>query len=381
MWSLELFRTIDGLRLGGLPKVSFSWARTVRDGKMDAPPQGPGDQSLQSFKFSMAALESAGWIDRGELGWQNRLIGNFMPTRHGIMALWDGVPVVGGVIGDDVSWDASGVSLSVDGITKVLASRFVVPEDFRADIQVSWAGYSLGTIAKRIVQYVMKKPSGALPITFMDDEPAERSRNYQAFNIANLSAAALIENISNVSNGPDIDFRPYAVDEQHFAWRMVTGSEHDPWLGQDVVHDWEQGSPDVMSMSGSLSAAFIAHRVFGVGDGQDVGTTVARVDAEIPPEWPLIEKVFSDSTLSTVDGLSEAAAGELNQWPLLQLKMTVRADGSTPLGSFWPGELAAVTVHDVPVLEGGTYLLRLLGMSGSGGKVDLIFDAMAVELW
>lgn len=388
MWSLELFRVVDGTRLGELPLVPFSWDRKVRDGRMAEPPQGAGQQSLSSFSFTMPALESAGWISRNDSHWQQRLLAMFMPKRHGIMALWDGTPIVGGPIADPVTIDATKIAVTVDGITKLLETRFVVPESFSARRQVTFKNLSLGTIAKRVVQQAMAKPAGALPITFQDDEKAGNERNYQAFNVANLAASQLLDNLSNVINGPDIDFRPYIRGPQHFAFHMHTGSKSSPWIGQSTLHDFEVGSTDVSELTATYSTAYTAHRVYGVGGNSDVSTVTVRVGVddtagvEVPKDFPLVERVHSDSQVLKPDLLKRQAEGRLLTHPIVQPTLSVRADGTTPLGRFWPGDMCRVTVHDSPVFADGTYEWRILGMSGDAGKtVKLDFDPVEVTKW
>lgn len=355
---------------------------------MAEPPQGAGQQQLQSFSFPVYALDSAGWFDRDEPGWQQRLLAMFMPKRHGIMALWDGIPIVGGPISDPVSVDAVKISVTVDGITKLLETRFVVPESFSARRQVTFKNLSLGTIAKRVVEQAMAKPSGALPITFQDDEKAGNERNYQAFNVANLAASQLLDNLSNVISGPDIDFRPYIRDPQHFAFHMHTGTAASPYIGQRTVHDFEVGSTDVGELTAAYSTAFTAHRVFGVGSGQDVSTLTARVGVDdtdgvmISKDFPFVERVHTDSSVTKVDLLRRQAQGKLLTNPIVQPTLTVRADGTTPLGRFWPGDVCRVTVHDSPIFADGTYEWRILGMSGDAGKtVKLDFDPVEVTRW
>lgn len=371
-WELLRFRTVDGRVMGKLPPVDFSWSRSVRDGSLDAPVQGLGAEDATGITFSLDALESAGVIDRKAGRWQDRLREALLPKKYGIAALWDGVPIVAGPIKDDVDVDASSVSLSVGGVTDILSRRFLVPESFGASMLYHWSGLSLGTIAKRIVQQVQQKPSGGLPITYDADETADGERTYNAYNVANLSASCLIENISNVINGPDIDFRPYMLDPAHVAWHMHFGTEANPYIGQGSLHDWEQGSLSVGNVTAKVSSEYIAHRVFGVGDGQDEGTRVGVANVSVPEYWPFLEAVASDSEWTSDDLLQAHIQADLSNLPLMQLSMEVMADGTTPLGMFWPGDACQITTHGFPTLTDATYLSRIQSMSGDSGRVVTI---------
>lgn len=157
-----------------------------------------------------------------------------------------------------------------------------------------------------------------------------------------------------------------------------------PWLGQASIHSWEVGSVDTQSLNATYSAAYVTHRVYGVGGGQDVAVPVVRVEADVPTDWPLVERVVSDSSIeaNAVHLLRRDAEARLLPLPLVQVSLEVRADGSTPLGTFWPGELAEISVQGHPALSDGTHRLRILGMKGSAGKtVTLTFDPVEVKAW
>lgn len=398
MWSLELFRTVDGLRYGELPSAGFSWSRELRKGSLDAPPQGLGTERASGLEWSVASLEAAGWIDRTETGWQERLVALLMPKKHGIMALWDGVPMAGGPISGTVNFEADTVSLAVDDIaTGILGSRFVVSENFSPKTQIKKSGVSLGGLAVEALRESMRKPSGSLPLELPATEPGEESEAWKGYAVANLDVAGLLEDYAD--RGPDIDFRAKVLDDTHFVWEVVHGTSRELYLGQSTVHDWEQGSQDVVSVTAKLSTEYVAHRVYAVGGGQDVATPIVRRDIEVPQDWPLIEATVSDSKITAATSGKDANAAAvakqladaqrkleqlgdayLSPYPMLQVEMTVRADGSNPLGTFWPGEVAHVTLHDLPCLSAGTYDLRILSMSGSDGQdVTLVFDAIQPE--
>lgn len=397
MWSMELYRTVDGLRLGELPLVAHRWRRSVRDGNLDGAPDGLSESETMGLRWSYDSLDAAGWIDRGAPSWGGLLADLLMPMKHSIMLLRDGVPLAGGPIDDPVSFGATEVSLSVSGIESLWMRRFLVPERFAADRQIHWSGVSLGSIAKRAVELAMEKPSGMLPVEVPVEESARHERTFQAFNVANLDIASVLEKLSDVDGGPDIVFRP-KVDGDRFVFDMIVGSARDPWIGQDTVHDFEQGSTDVESVECDVSARYVAHRVYAVGGESDVSTPVRRYDSRIPDGWPLLEEVVSDTDIRYPDEgeeltdaeraklvenadarLDELGRSALQSFPVVQPRVFVRAGGSTPLGRFWPGELVDVTVHDAPPFEAGTHRWRLLEMLGdSTESVELVFDPVVL---
>jgi len=384
MWTLELFRVVDGQRLGELPLVDFSWQRSVRNGSMSGPPRDVGESSMGGLKFPVMALAENGWFNVEEPNWQVRLRSMFMPRKHGIMALWNGLPIVGGPIGHQVRFEWDHVELVVDGIEDILAQRFLVSENpprGYSRSQITYAGMSLGTIAKRVLGFALGKPGGSLPITFDPDVKGGHRRTYQGFNVANLGIMELVQGISNVQNGPDVVLRPYVRDGARFAWRMETGTDTDPYIHTPLVHDFEIGAEHVVDFSAVMSTEYVAHRVYGVGAGQDVNTMVMRAGGDVPPGWPLIESVFSDSALKSNRRLADECSARINPYPVLGASMTVRADVNPGLGRIWPGDKAQVTVTRHTALPAATYDMRILSMSGDAGEiVKLDFDPVLLEV-
>jgi hypothetical protein len=54
----------------------------------------------------------------------------------------------------------------------------------------------------------------------------------------------------------------------------------------------------------------------------------------------------------------------VNKEPLLEVQMTVRADGPIPLGDFWPGDLVHVITQGWLSLPDGMTEMRLLSIVG-----------------
>lgn len=381
---------MDGLRMGDLPMVPLTWSRSVRDGKMQAPHEGDSAQAVSSITLPYDGLHTTGVVDMTRKGWRRELLHTLMPIMTGAVLCWDGVPIVLGPFTGTPQLGEDGLQVTVGGVTNILAHRFVVPEAFSATAKLDYRGLSLGTIAKRVVQVGLAKPNGTLPITFDPDETAsndaDHQRTYNGYNVANLSVSDVLSKIANVGGdsvggvyGPDIDFRPEIIDSQHYGWHMHTGTEHDPYIGQDSLHDWEEGSEGTGRLVDKFTADYVSHRVYAVGDGQDEGTRVTRVNTSIPEHMPLMESVLSDSQWTDDNLLKAHARSALSATPLVGSSLTVRADGATPLGTFWPGDQARITTHDTAG-ESATQDLRIQQMEGDeSGDVKLTFDPTPLD--
>lgn len=305
MWTLELFRTVSGDRFGELPNTDFTWTSKLRDGHLDAKPDGLGTNEVKGISFSIDALNAEGWIDRSSPDWQGRLIDMFMPRKNGIMVLYNGIPIEGGPIGQSVTITHSAVEVSVDSMMSVFDSRYLVPESFSPKKQIAVNQRSLGTLAREAMRYGMAKPSGSMPIELPAEVSGSRSQVWKSFNIAKLQVSETVQYLADMDGGPDIALRPKVASENKFAWEFIHGSLEQPHLGQATVHDWEEGSPDVGELRVLLSTSTIAHRVYAVGGGNDVSTPIQKAETNVPRDWPLVERVVVDSSISAVPDQKE----------------------------------------------------------------------------
>lgn len=371
MWTVNLFQTVTG-NLG--PQVeyeNFSWSLALN--------------SIEEFSIDMKKSE----LPKLNLDYW------FAPWWAGFVLFWDGNPVFGGPILNITNEDEKTISFGCAGIRAILAKRKIVLEPTNnswvniSKSFIQYTGLSLGTIAKKVVQQAQAKPSGILPISYpLPDETAandaDHQRTYRAFNIANIDCDAILTKLSNVINGPDILFKPRLVDPNTITFDLWTGTEQQPRIYQSYTPSWDTTAPlsDVSNLRLTTTGAYQSSRVFSTGAGQDEGTLMAVATNYTPlqKQFPILETSISisDSEQAAVVLAHGLANLEMNTNTLQEIQMHVRADGTNPLTSFWPGDLIEITVKGFVTLKDGTHRMRLLAMSGDTSN-DVMLNMQTEE--
>ncbi|MEY8436158.1 hypothetical protein AAK967_00200 [Atopobiaceae bacterium 24-176] len=402
MWECCLFDTMTGLVGQPVDVPALTWSVSVSDCSLStARDKGVGADDVGTVDLPWSAVP----------GHPSAAHGALAPLRRGLCLVRDGAAVAAGAIGPRTdTWD--GTSFAVMSPMALLSQRLAVaPNTFgrgtttveegedkgkRVDhvttSQLRWTGQSLRSIACRLIEAAVSGEGASLPIDYGRylGERGGHERTYDGFNAANNDVAKLLDALTNVSGGPDIQLRPYLVSDPWpgVRWDVVAGSDAVPGLpGADTV-------PTLTCFPGGgtaqgLECASLAPvmRVYGTGSGQDKAT-LCHEAADLSlcrraDPWPLLEATVSNSSDWDSYGLvrahteSRLAAAKR---PLVQLRCTVDAsDPRNPVvpGSVWPGQRVDLDLEGHPTLPDGRYEMRLMEMSGDLGEtVTLVFDQM-----
>jgi hypothetical protein len=402
-----------GLLLSKIDLGNVSWTMTVNDTSLTtAPSKSVGKDEVQQIDVPWTSIPGTTQRERYSSVEPNcKGIAAFFLTNEDERDGSTGSPFFWGVItnkSDD--WDS--VTLSVSSIYGLMENRYVIREgDFqypRSKNQVSFSGMTLRGLACEVLKIGMDKPGGALPLDLPylgekhnrigNEDPTKHVRNYWAWNVSNISVQQVLDKLAGVSEGVDMQFRPYMYDAHHIRVKFVGGSDEERYLSQS-------GVPFVFSCydgGGTLENVHVDYsqpvmRWYGTGAGQDaevltyMSEDLSLVNGGKP--YSLVEKCFSDTDASNPDVLRGEVDGKLEswKWPLMQMSgqfnmasTTRAADGeeihATPvLGSMWAGEICYLELSDYPDLPDGKYPLRIMEMSGdSSMKVKLTFDVTRV---
>lgn len=302
------------------------------------------------------------------------------PWWAGVLLLWKDVVVFAGPIVSRPLEDFNNIKLDCSGIRILFTDRFVTQEflDWSqlATSSLTYTGMSLGTIAKRAVQASMNKSGGALPIAFpVPDElgyadDADHQRTYEGFNIANINCDKLLTDLSNVSRGPDIMFKPRLLDASRVVWDFWTGVAGQPRIAQSnlLVWDTDAATGQVADLSIVSTGAYMTNRVYSTGAGTDQGTVITVSENHAPLElgYPLLEAAISIS--QSPDDRVVRAHGEgvlaANTDMLREITLTVHTNGIYRFGSYWPGDAMDIFTKDWFTFKDGRHRCRLLHMSG-----------------
>lgn len=404
MWTAYIYETMSGRLIRPIDLPAFSWNVTIGDCSLTTTPSHkPGEHDLGGMRVPWTALEHATTAkERREL---------LASDRHGIILLHRnptddpntlGTPIVGGAIGprQDTARDTS---FSISSIMSLLAERYAAAEGSYASGPnhtstgtLTYKRMSLRGIASEIGHLCTNlKPGGTLPIDWTyRAEQGDHDRTYEAWNIQNLSCKAILEKISGVINGPDMQFRPYLTDDQTMVrWRFEAGSDTDIYLGQNTIHRLAYSPYGGTIENLTIDHLGPIHRIYASGAGTDKAQICALAQdltlVERADPYPLREMTYADSDTDKHDLLLAHAQASLeaNRRPLMQIKGEIHVDDMDgvgvlhPLGSIWPGEQVELDIQGFPSLDDGIYTCRLMQIEGNEtGTVNLTFDPIEYTL-
>jgi len=266
-------------------------------------------------------------------------------------------------------------------------------------LTTSYAGISLGTIAKRLLQQWLTWPGATLPIVLPPDEAddnADHERNYIAPNFKSIGEAW--DDLSGVIGGPEIALVPrFTPDLLGVEWVLRVGTVADPLLHSATVTRWNVTTPQspVSKLSIRRDASNMASVAWATGGSQDNRVLISRAidDTLINKGYPLMMTLDSShssvSEQPTLDGYT-AANLLLSNAPRQEWKFSVRANpvdargmkAGPQLGDYGVGDFVqlAFSKYDPRTGAGDPFVreyravpLRIVGMSGdvAGDYVDI----------
>lgn len=296
------------------------------------------------------------------------------------------VPAAAGPIQSYPEITQGSVKIECRGIRALLARRFVLKDGAPGAVNtIKYEGMSLGTIAKRVVEVCQDRPGGELPIRYAT--PTEylspgNQRTYESWNIANLSVDDVLTKLTEVIDGPQVQFLPHFRDssKQFIDWHMYTGTSVQPYISQFTVPDIDLTSDDngVVDYSVASVGTALTNRSYGTGAGEGEGTVVTYSENLnlVRKGYPFLESTFADSeiTADKIHRLKSAAANEVenSQRMIDQVSLTIQADHRrNPFGMIVAGCEISLTVPDLLVIKPGTYSMRVINISGGGANLQL----------
>ena len=391
-WSALSFDSTTGLIADAVELTSFSWSVSVGDCTLATTrDKGTGEGEVGGLRLPWAAVPGSTPEEQHD---------SLAMYRRGLALLWDGAPVVAGLVGER-SGTREDVSLSLVSPLEMLSHRYAVREGAFGTGEASGedgavgpvttdsvrlTGLSYRAIVCELVRLACSKPGGALPIDLPYlGERGTHERTYDGFNVANGDVRTLVENVCDLSGGPDICLRPYVTaDGMHLRWELVAGSDAEPHIGDSPVTPVLTCHPGGGTAQGLEWAELApAMRVYATGAGQDKAM-LCHLSEDLSlcqglDPWPLLERRVSGSsdwaTADLVRGHADSALAALRS-PQVQLRCRAHAS-AVPPGTVWPGQRVLLDLEGMPAWPDGRYALRLMEMSGDEGDVvTLTFDQM-----
>lgn len=373
---LYAFEMLTGRRLVPLPISTGSWSIAVN-----------ADDSIQCKIPARAAVTKK--LD---------VWGTTPLARTGLLAVVDDVPVAAGPIWKRKYSQGKDIDLTAGGLRSYWDRRLLLPVAARTNSLVdgngdpvaaydtNLSGLSYGTIAKRYVELVRAWPGGAIPMQLPADELGTYVRNVAAIDLKKVRA--LIDALSNVENGPDIAFRPrWAADGLGIYWEMQHGTVTTPRLGSTdpSLIRWTVGAQQggAFDLEVEEDGTALAEEVFAAGGRSNDRVLIARGrdTALADAGFPLLQAAdtahsdVSDQTTMQSYANRGAALGKFAS-SFWKMKIRAHEKGTIPLGDYWLGDLATITVDArEPVIPAGDYVRRIASIGGDqeSESFDLAF--------
>lgn len=251
------------------------------------------------------------------------------------------------------------------------------PLSMDADQDVVIGPLSLHTIAKRIVSGSLARgASYALPIDYPDDIAGIHERNYPIYDMATVEQR--LKDLTQVEDGPDIDWDPYFSDSQTVRVRMRIGNPELTQTGLDLL--WDDTS-SITYINVDSNASQMSTAVFTRGNATERASQIAYAadGSLITVGWPPLEQK-DDSHQSVTDFTT--LQSHADEWirfyssPVEIWQTEVICDMSPVVGTYRPGDHGSLNVQSHPWIPPGLYFQRLIGWQNAGpNRLRLILEA------
>lgn len=398
MWIPYLGDTMTGLLDCPIDIPSFSWMLTVSDSSLSTTKdRGVGEDESTGLTIPWSAIPGVTAAQRSS---------SISSLRRCIVLFWKddenpnspGIPVLFGAIGQRTD-SLLDTSFDLMSVYSLLQNRYAVKEgtygkgvNGTTDSSIRLEKLSYRGIASNLgMLCTNSKPGGELPIdwTYLN-EAGNKAREYSGFDIQNNACADLLTNLTNLIGGPDMQFRPYLLDNSHVRIQFVAGSDGEQRLGQNVVHRLTSFPGGGTLQNIQIDRDGPVSRVYSSGSGTDkaqlcyLAEDLSLVSKSDP--YPLIEMVYSDSDTDNLSILKDHAESRLdaNCVPIMQIsgEIDFNDEGVPSPGSIWPGEMVDLAIDGFPTLPDGVYRMRLMYMSGNeSNRAKVKFDVYEDPLW
>lgn len=341
------------------------------------------------------------------------------PWWGGVALLWNNTPIVAGPIVTRPVEDFFTIRVNAKGIRSLLARRQAV-QDMQnwsnlsnKDIRRHWStdgpestttpdpakskfrGKTYASLARMAVEISLKKNGGQLPITFPVPitnftDPAKHPdgtvfkehekphyRRWAGYQGMSINVDAVLTELSELDNGPDILFIP-KLNGSRIYWEMMTGKNDSfpEFVGDhEPIWDTTANHGTISNLTLQYSGSKQTNRAFAIGGGSDGAQPMAMAqdNSKIAAGYPLLESFesfthFTEKSSTTI----KSKANELlraDDKPRHQLTGTVRVEGPPEVGTFWPGHYGQLITQGWYGLSNGTVRAKILSISG-----DLTYD-------
>lgn len=237
---------------------------------------------------------------------------------------------------------------------------------------------TLHSIARRLVSNDLTR-NGSLPIVLPAEITGTETRTYPGYDLANVGER--MQQLTQVINGPEIEFRPEYTDSTRRAvrWPMRIGNPRLGNLGLPHAFDYGRALTH-LDIDADGSAQQFDTWVRGNGTERGLLTGRYTDTSLVAAGWPNLENVdnnhTSDIEPATMNGWAQADV-QTYRTGMSLASATVRVDGSDGRGDqlsrspsldlIAAGDTATFTITGHRFVRDGTYAHRILGISSAQG--------------
>jgi hypothetical protein len=359
-----VFETRGGALLEEVTPIDLDWSETANQAETVTP------------TFDLTS------VTEGRRGWRN--LG--AAWKHSIAIDVGGRYLGGPIMPHYFDGDKGRLRITARGGRQLFTRRSILPlaampprsftlPDGTPDtsLDTTFAGFDLGTIAKKIGQQACTWPGADdLPIVWPEDRAGSHEQTYPAVDRKKVEAAWT--DLSKRENGPDLRLS-LERNGSGFQWRFASGTEEKPRLEGAEAFAWDLGNGSSISVQtnptlmGSLAWS---------QSGRVADTTLVRALYDpllVDHGYPLLE-VETDASSSiteaeTLDSLNvEAMRTAGKPWEFWSFKVPTNRE-PYPF-EYGPGSLIEVIVTESTEVRGryiapGRYTRRIAGLSGDLG--------------
>lgn len=358
-WTYEICSTMTGARLGSVDPVEGSFSRTLN-----------GDSS-GSHTFDSFQARRDGIPIKAHTALLNRVL----------VVCWNDVPHYAGIF----------ISRTPDFATERFATQHV---DVRGLLKrrttfsasgysptgaLTMTGRSYRAIASRIVGSALVGPTSnyTLPIARpSESEEGTRERTLYDYNTPIVNDE--LDQIINVTNGPDVDFKPRWSAANTLEWEMRVGSEETPDLGgPGYDFNMTAANPPLRNLGLTETADMLASTVYAVGNGSEQKLRIRSASAS--SNLPATERLMQYSQVDNLSQLQAHATADQKTYgtPTRQWTLTLPAAGPPHINYWRLGSVFRVYFQGHWWMPDGFVNLRVIGYRADMSN-DVVVDVQEV---
>lgn len=362
-YNVFTFNTITGKIWASVPVSSSQWSLKIN---------APGNISC-GIPINSEELEGLD-INTGTL--ENRM-------SLGV-SFKENIIEAGPILDRNYDSDTEVLEIQAEGLWSLFNARKVLPpwaqvpgaQKITSAVQ-TFSNQSLRSIARGLARLGEEGPpngSGQLPIWYtVGVESGAFTKSYNGFDLKWVGK--VLTELTEEEDGPDLRFRPrFRSDNPTFVeWVFEAGTPLLRQAGPNWKWDGTTPGTGVVGFSAASDGRNMAARAWRPGQGQeqDVPLGVHTDMTMVNLGWPWMERDTASKQEADVATLNAYARQDVQDsaGPEKSFNISVDANSSPVLGTYWPGDWADVIVpQGHPILPAGEVTVRIMGIDGDDSE-------------